>query len=350
MSNTRFGILLGSVILLQILGFGALFVFKPGAAAGFDPGADKRMDFANALLAREMASQAVREFESILADYRLSSEKTANVHYTIGTTQMDNLHDWEGALYHFMVVKQYFPPQPYDGELNRRIVACLEALNRPIDAQNMMEKFTSLNTPKAGPADRGEAIAVIGTRQITRSEVEGWIRTLPGPYQNQFRGPMGFYQAVQNYIGQELLYDTAKRKGFDQDKTMSDQLNSVKRSIMMHRLYEEEIGKNLTITDMDLQNFFKSNKDRYATGKDGKKTDVQFQQVRSQVENDYRSQKEMEGQQVLFQRAMQAEHVQIFNDKLGIGIDKEAMTREAGSTPPSQGRRGGKMPEGVRVR
>lgn len=343
MTKVYFWTLIGVVVLLQGVLIATLWWMRPLSESGFNPGLDKRMDFANALLAREMPSQAVDEFTKILTSYHLSGEKAANVHYTIGTTMMDRLHDWDGALYHFMLVKQFFPGQSYEGELNRRVVACLEALNRPIDAQNMMESITSLNDKKSAPEDHSEVIALIGTRQVKRGEVDGWIRSLPGPYQSQFQGPMGFYQAVQSYIGQELLYDTAKRKGFDQDKEMNDQLAVVKRSIMMHRLYQEEIGKDLVVTDMDLQNFYKAHKERYQADQNGKKVDAPFPQVRAQVENDYRSQKEVEGQQMLFQRAMQAERVQIFSDKIGV-----SMQRDAGGGPPPQGPPGkGKAPAGA---
>ena len=72
---------------------------------------------------------------------------------------------------------------------------------------------------------------------------------------------------LRNYIVQELLYDSAKRKGLDKDKEVREGILMAEKSLMAQKLLQQEIEADVkpeNYSNADVELYYKANKEKYA--------------------------------------------------------------------------------------
>ena len=194
---------------------GVLFLLALAACKQNEPNlpAERVREFANVLYNRELYKQAIAEYERYLRDYPLNETEQANISYTIGNIYLDRLRDAESALAYYLRVKELYPKSELVDDASRRVVECLERLQRSADAQQALEESTFLDTSQVTKKRPGEVIAKIGDREITTGDLEFEMKNLPPYMQAQIRDRSRKLEFLQQYVATELLYNTAKRKG-----------------------------------------------------------------------------------------------------------------------------------------
>ncbi|GBD93973.1 peptidylprolyl isomerase [bacterium BMS3Abin05] len=278
---------------------------------------DKVREYANALYNQQLYPQAIQEYQHYLNTYNLSQGEQANITYTIANIYFDRLHDYQNALANYLKIKQFYPESNLQKEVNKKIVASLERLRRSEDAQQVLNETTSLN-PVKHKKRPGAVVAKIGNREITQGDLDYEISQLPPSVQTQFKDKTKKLEFLKQYVATELMYNTAKRKGLDKDKDVVEATFQAQKNFMVQKLLQQEIARNVKVDNSDIELYYKANKDKYAEkNKKGKVIRIKpFNEVKSQVTQDFLAEKRRTAYQDLINRMTKAENVVIYSDKV----------------------------------
>ncbi len=272
-------------------------------------------EYANALYNRELYQQAINEYQHYLDTYQVESDIRANIHYIIGNIYFERLHDYENALARYLKVKHLFPESSLETEVSKRIVACLERLQRSEDAKQALDEAASFK-PDSDTSHPGTVIAKIGDRKITTGDLRYKINQLPEYIKSQFEKPEDKLEFLQQYIATELFYDAAKRQELDKDKDVIEGTFQAKKNLMVQRYIENEVASNITITPEDVEMYYKANKEKYTEKDEGGniKNQKPFSEVKQQVAQDLIREKQQKKYNELIQRILKTEGVEIYSD------------------------------------
>ena len=278
----------------------------------------KIREYASALYNRELYQQAVIQYNFYLDNYILDDAEASLINYTIGNIYFERVHDYESALTSFLKIKHLYPESELLDEVNKKMIECLERLQRSADAQQVLEEATLLDASQAQTRKPGAVIAKIGKRTITTGDLDHEISLLPPYRQAQLNNKNKKVEFLKKFIESELLYNTARRKGLGKDKEVIEAAFRAKRGFMVDKLLAEEISKEVDINESDIELYYKANREQYGE-KDDKGKVIRtkpFEEARVQVMQDLVREKQQEAYERLVQRMMRAEAVDIYDDKV----------------------------------
>jgi tetratricopeptide (TPR) repeat protein len=300
-------------ILLVVLAFGCQ---KSDSQPAADVG--KLRDYANALYNRQLYQQAAQEYNTILSDYQHDDSEAARLNYAIGNIYFERIRDYENALSYYLKIKHLYADSDLISEVNKKIVECLERLQRSVDAQQALDEATMLEPTQVKKSRPGAVVAKIGKRTITTGDLDFEISQLPPFMKSQLGEKSKKIDFLKQYIATELLYDSAKRKSLENDKSVIESTFQAKKNFMVQKLLEEEISKAVEIDESDVKLYYKAHRDKYSEKDDeGKVTGVKpFADVQRTVMQDLIRERQSEEYEKLIQRLMRAEAVQIYEAKL----------------------------------
>jgi tetratricopeptide (TPR) repeat protein len=250
--------------------------------------------------------QAVEEYERLLDADGLSRKKQANINYIIGNIYLNNLRDYENAAARFIRAKALDPESDLKDQINKNLVICFERMGRSLEAQRHLERSTDLDQSKKGEKG-GAVVAKIRDREITMGELENEIEKLPPSVQSQFKDREGRLKFLQNYIGSELLYRAALRRGLDKDNDVREGILRFEKQMVINRLLSEEIPQDVELSENDIKHYYDAHKDEFE--------EKRLNQVRSQIETELRRVKQEEAYSKLISKMLEAEQVKIFDDR-----------------------------------
>ncbi len=276
------------------------------------------LDLANAYYTNGLYQASVNQYLQYLNNYRPKPARVANTYFTIANIYFDRLNDYQKALEYYFKVKYLFPQSPLQKEVSKKIVSCLERLDRSQDAVRVMEKEAALDTAEIHKSRPGAVLATIGSHKITQGDLDFEISKLPPYLQDQFKSREKKKELLRQLILQDLLYESAKRQGLDKDKDVIEGVFEAKKALMANKLLQEELKNKVKIDPEEVRLYFKANKDKYAErDKKGKivrhKT---FAEVQQQVAQDLLAEKQQEAYQQLADRLMKAEDVHIYEQRI----------------------------------
>jgi hypothetical protein len=288
-----------------------------GCSSGSQPTIkpEKIREYANELYNRQLFEQALEQYRFYLNNYALDEKEQANITYQIANIYFDRLKDYDNALAEFLKIRTLYPESPLLSEVNKKVVACLERMQRPEDAQQALNESTSLEgfVRESRP---GEVIARIGDRSITQGDLDFEISQLPPEVRAQFLRKENRIEFLRRYIATELMYDSAKRQGLDQDKDVLENSFQAKRSFMVQKLLEQEISKKVQIDPNDVQLYYEAHKDDFAEkDEDGNVKRVPpLQEINSQVAQRLFQERYQVAYEELISSLLRAEGVHIYDD------------------------------------
>ena len=279
---------------------------------------EKVRSLANALYNRQLFRQSVDMYDKYLNEYDLSEEEQANTSYMIANIYFDRLKDYENALAYYERVKLLYPESDVVDESEKRIVECLERLQRSTDAQQALEEATFLDESKVRKKRPGEVVAMIGNREITSGDLEYEMKSLPPFMLSQIKDKSKKIDFLKQYIATELLYDTAKRKGLDRDPEVIEAAFQAKKKVMVRKLLQEELTADIDFDEEDVQTYYQAHLSDYVMKGDSTQAPRQlsFDEARQQVIQDLIQSKQNAAYNRLVERMMRAENVRIFEDKV----------------------------------
>ncbi|RMH90983.1 MAG: hypothetical protein D6681_14045 [Calditrichaeota bacterium] len=283
--------------------------------------AEKKRELANVLYNQQLYAQAIEEYKDYLRRYPLEIAEQANISYQIANIYFERLHDYENALAYYLRAKYLNPESPAQKQLSKRIVECLERLNRSTDARQVIKQSAALDTSQAPPSRPGEVLAKIGDREITSGDLEYYISRLPQMVREQIDTPEQKQAILRQYIAQELLYNSALRQGLDQDKDVLEGMFEAKKALMVEKLLQQEIEQEISLDkydNSDVQTYYEAHKERYAERDDqgNIRRIPPFAEVAQRVAQDFIQEKQQAAYQRIIERLMKAEHVVIYDDRI----------------------------------
>ena len=279
---------------------------------------DKKVELANKYYEAYLYEAAITEYLDYVNTYHLDQNRQANIYYTIANIYFEKVRDYNKALEFFYRVKYLYPQSNLQSDVGKRIVNCLERLQRSQDAQRTLEKEAALQPEKVQEHRPGEIVATMGNKNITLGDLEFEISQLPPYLQTQFTARDKKLEFLQQYIVGELLYDSAKRKGLENDKEIIEGTFQAQKRLMAQKILGEEIQSKINITQADVELYYKANRDKYAEKDDQGKVIRQksFQETAQQAAQDLLLEKQQEAYQQLVVRLMQSENVTIFEQRI----------------------------------
>jgi len=277
---------------------------------------EKVREYANALYNRELYPQAIREYQRYLDLYDVDVQQRANINFIIGNVHFDRLNNYEDAMSYYLKVKHVFPDSDLMPNVNKRIVACLERLQRSSDAKQALDEATSLDPQMTDTSRPGAVLAKIGDREITSGDLKHHIGQLPEYLQSQFTERKAKVEFLRQFVATELLYDAAKRGGLEKDNEVIEGAFQAKKSLMVNKYLQSEIAGQIKVSPDDVELYFKAHQDQY-TEKDDKgnvKRQKSFSEVQKQVAEDLVRERQQKAYNELLQRMLTAENVEIYDD------------------------------------
>lgn len=313
--KTRLALLIAQLAIVSVV---VLFVVKAGPSARRQRGESLREteEYADALMNRELYAQAAQAYQEALQAPGLSRPERARLNHLLATIYLENLKDYPNALARFEKVKQLDPKSSLGRDAEKKIIQCLENLGRPLDAQVEMEESVALKPTKATMAS-GPVVAKIGNRDITLGEVDARLNQLPPALRSQFAKPQQKLKFVQEYIVTELLYDAAKRKGYDSNADVNRALAEAKKGLMVQKLLEDRVATKVAPTEAELRKYYDSHKQKYVVTKNGKSIGTKsFEVAKAEVQQDLLRDKGQAVYQQLIQEQLKAQDVKILSDRI----------------------------------
>jgi tetratricopeptide (TPR) repeat protein len=280
--------------------------------------ADMKIQLANTYFNNELFNAAIKEYEEYLENYPVQENKQANIYYQIANIYFERLSDYEKALENYLRIKYLYPESNLQSDIGKRIVDCLERLERSQDAQRVLDRETALNPDEIQERKPGAVIASIGKKEFTQGDLDFEIGQLPPYIQSQLNSKNSKIEFLRQYLAEELLYDSAKRKNLDKDKEIIEGTFKAKKGLMAQKILREEIQKLVSINQSDVELFYKANKEKYAEkDKEGKIIRQKaFQECAEQVAQDLFQERQQEAYQQLLERLMKAENVTIYEKRI----------------------------------
>jgi hypothetical protein len=202
--------------------------------------------------------------------------------------------------------------------VNKKIVECLERLQRSADAKQALDEATSLESESVPESRPGTVVARIGDRDITSGDLDYHIGQLPDYVQSQLKEPGAKGEFLRQFIATELFYDAAKRKGVEKDKDVIEGTFQAKKSLMVQKYLQDEILPKITISQEDVDLYYKANTDKYLEKDDKGKVKRQkpFSEVQREVAEDLMRERQQKAYDELLKRMMTAEKVTVYEDRI----------------------------------
>lgn len=277
-----------------------------GSSSGNDYTAQKSL--AGELTDNNLYQAAIDEYKSILSDPNIENETRANINYMIGRIYFDNLADYENAAAYYIKARSLYPEGSFYDEAGRNLIACLEKMGRILDAKRELDKTVNIDSVYA--EHEGETvIAKIGDKPVFMSDIKENIQNLPPQMQKEFLSKESKLEALNGYIGVELIYRAAVREGYNTNPELIKLTERITKQAVVESYIQEKVMKDVTIDNNDVQNFYQANKElRYA--------DKEFEEVKEQVYRDYQGEKAQQAFQNYVNKLAAVENVQIFEEKI----------------------------------
>ncbi|MBP7461917.1 MAG: hypothetical protein KBA26_11565, partial [Candidatus Delongbacteria bacterium] len=243
---------IASLILLLLIFIYQFFFYSPQAKLK-EKELEKEKEFANTLLNKELYQQAIDAYSTLLNNFKINKKQKANLYYLMATIYQDKLNNYPEALGYLYKIDVIHPDFSQIAEVKKRIVACLERLNKSLEARQELSRFTRMDQSQT-PANPDDVIAEFGERKITRSEFDLFLKRLPESIQKTLGSTATRAELLQEYIVTEIMYQSAKRAQLDQDPQTLKAMEEAQKAILVQRLLQDKIGQQLqSIKPDDIQ-------------------------------------------------------------------------------------------------
>lgn len=280
-----------------------------------DAEGEKIREYAAELYNRYLFPQAIQQYRHYLDKVSSDKEERANITYRIADIYFDRLHDYENALAEYLKIKTFYPEAAINREIDKKIIACLERLQRPEDARQALSESADLE-PSPRESRPGTVLAILGDREITQEDLDFEISQLPLEIRDQFQNKEKKLDFLRRMVATELMYDSAKRQGLDKDQDVLENVFQAKKTFMVQKLLQEQISNRVKIEPQDVELYYKANLDRYQE-KDSEGNlirQIPLAEIQEQVARDLIQERQQQVYEDMINSYIRSENVKIFSD------------------------------------
>ncbi len=108
--------------------------------------------------------------------------------------------------------------------------------------------------------DSKNYVAKAGDTIITKEDLDKEIAGLPDFAKKLFENGAGIENLVDEIINREILYQEAKKKGYEKDPMYSSRMENAKKAILINYLLEKEVDKKAVVSEQEIKDFYEKNK------------------------------------------------------------------------------------------
>jgi len=288
----------------------ALLVYMVFAGGDSSKSVDitEQKSLAGELVDNNLYQAAVDEYKKVLDSPNLTDEEKANINYMIGRIYFQNIEDYEKAAGYYVMARSLNPSGSFYDEAGKSLIACMEKMGRMLDAKRELDKAVNIDSVYA--EHKGETVvAKIGDKPIYMSDVEENIQNLPPQMQKEFMSKESKLDALNGYIGIELIYRAAVREGFDATPEITKLKERLTKQAVVDKYLKDKVMLNVSIDESDVKNYYEANKGARYDNK-------AYGEVKDQVRRDYQNEKSQQVFQNYVNKLASVENVQIFEEKV----------------------------------
>jgi len=224
---------------------------------------EQMRNYANRLKSDGLVDQAVQAYEEYLDKAAVDGPSRARIYFSIGEMLL-KANRYEEALSYFYKSEVADPNSELKSETGGYIVTCLERLGRGLDAEYQLESHVNLDGEKQVEKAPGEVVARIGMREITMGEINARLEKLPSWMREEYtKTEENKLQFLQHYVAHELLFDKGMKLGLHRDPKIREQLQDLKKQIIIEQVINQEITGKIHADPDDLKNYYEAHKENY---------------------------------------------------------------------------------------
>ena len=109
-----------------------------------------------------------------------------------------------------------------------------------------------------------DVLAKVGTKEITKSEVEAYAGLYPEQQQALIKAdPRMAEVLVRNLVSIMVVSDVAKKKGLEKDPTTRKQIDIMKNEYLARTYIQKEILGKIKLTDKDYEEYYNTHKKEF---------------------------------------------------------------------------------------
>lgn len=257
-------------------------VWLSGCGQQDNPELDQRKKVAGELRDSKLYKQAIAEYKELLGAEGVSDNQRGSIAFLIGQIYFEDLKSYEDAASYYVRARSYDSTGAYMDDLSRNLVAALEKSGKYLDAKHELANLTDLDADKTPSGTI--PVAVVSGDTVWLEELDSQIQTLPPALQKQMLTPEAKQDFLRQYIGMDLIAQSAIREGLDRDPDFQMRKEMLVKKLLMEKYIAEKILPELSMEPTDIRNYFEANKDAKYKGQ-------KFENIVNQVAQDYQTEK-----------------------------------------------------------
>lgn len=278
------------LLILLVVNVMRFFVAPPGTISTSRsvgdsgmPGADQIKSVAIDLENKNISAEAADLWERYLEMANLTSFEAGNVRYRVGKLRQ-TAGQYDKAFAQYALAEKLLGDSSPDlnQEISLRRVECLRKLGRWAEVAREMADRATIGADDSGASGQqvvaeidGQKITVAEFDQLLSNQIEMAVNSrlgLSSEDQNalrrraheQFADPQIRQRELQRIVAMRVLAQEARKRDLDKSTEFRDRLQAVADSILGQTLLFEESSKRGTVTDDDVERFYRANTERYA--------------------------------------------------------------------------------------
>lgn len=211
---------------------------------------------------KQLHQAALEAYDRYLGSAVLGDQARAKVCYSAADVAI-SADDHERALGYLYEAEFLDPDGELSSEIGKKIVACLEKLDRPVDLRRELRQRTSVKHSEKDLQEGEVVLAELGDGIITDRDLELELEKLPAAAQERMATPEQRFELLKNVVAERLLLDKANRLELDQTPEIQEQLAAQRDALVVRKLIADTVRKNVRVTPDDVERFYKAEPDRF---------------------------------------------------------------------------------------
>ncbi|MBI4823420.1 MAG: SurA N-terminal domain-containing protein [Nitrospirae bacterium] len=126
----------------------------------------------------------------------------------------------------------------------------------------------------------GDYLAKVNDSVITDETLKREMNALPPEVRDLFLQEAGIEGLIEELIKKELLYQEAKKKGYERSGELKDKIENFKKLMMIELLLNDMVDKKVTVSENDVRGYYEKNKADFVMTTGKKKEPVSFDMVK----------------------------------------------------------------------
>ena len=152
---------------------------------------------------------------------------------------------------------------------------------------------------KQADSNDSRVIAEVGDEKILFGDLNNLIRMMPPSYQAMFSNVEQINKLLERQIDNMLFAQEARRLKVDENPDVRYKLEEFTKGILTQALIEETVNKNITVTDEEIEEYYKNNISEFEVPEKVKVSHILIA-IDSDASENVKAEKKKQAEQILY--------------------------------------------------